>query len=357
MGLPIWRATSPSKDIRKKTEMSCVNTHRRTAQPLGSLQRYIDDSTDPPPSNRNRPNTDEDDSNLSSPQSSEQTPSSASLLDILQSQSLYVMGRNSTNVASSGNRGYAWWRSHRADLEAQLDSIRGSATDVSTGRNSAAEDQTEARQSERRYDDRYLDRMLSADSYDSADTIQDPELDLLWLQDDRPPQAESAYRRMAASNYERRLNAHQQTMPSLSELRRRRTFRRRRQHPSVWRDQNGNAQTQADDADELLSLHRTARRGDHVVDHLPIQTTQLEEDFLPFPRIGRRFAQDSPSHSLPPHAGAFDGLGDRIRSPSPGFESIDSRLMPDGQVSSNASIACEPGDEYSNADSTDVLIM
>ncbi|KAJ8101478.1 hypothetical protein POJ06DRAFT_251634 [Lipomyces tetrasporus] len=389
MGLPMWRTPSPVRldpDPLKRIELRChVNTHRRNQRSLAgshhlrSLQRYLANSADPALSlltaTRHR---ETDESNGSSPSSppSAMSPlgapsSSSSLLEMLQAQNLAVMGRESGNVPSHGSRGYSWWRSHRADLESRLSGMFESednwnssiharsgaddAFDISSSplnddsldtSASPAEDSNmmgdyneESTQSTVGIEDLFNDNasMVSYGSStpNSSRPYQSRQELLPWLSEESVRSQHSSGRRAGGSaGYNpQRLGPRPTSAVSFDDIASRRLLRRRRRHPSVLRDQNGNFQGTADQFED--SGETSAPLGGSL-------------------RRTPTFYYPSTS-SL--NAGVVDGLGDRNRSPSPvGAQesALEGPVQAEGIVSSNASIACEPGDDFSTVDSLEV---
>ncbi|KAK9372835.1 uncharacterized protein V1513DRAFT_460238 [Lipomyces chichibuensis] len=387
MGLPMWRTPSPMRvdpDLLKRIEPGChINTHRRNqrnltgSHHLGSLQRYLANSADPALSlltvTRHRDVDESTGSSSSSPPSAMsplgEPSSSSTLLEMLQAQNLAVMGRESGNVPSHGSRGYSWWRSHRSDLESRLsgifeseDSLNSSRRARSTGDDafdisSSPQDDDSPDMSSQEDNNMLMD--YNEESTQSTVGIEDLSADnssmvphgsstpnasrpyqsrqelLPWISDEPiRSQFSSGRRSHGFAGYNpQRLGTRASAGANFDDIASRRLFRRRRMRPSVRRDQNGNFQgtyNQFDDSGEASAPRRGSLR----------RTPTF---------------YDPSTSSL--NTVVVDGLGDRNRSPSPGGaqgSSLEGLLQVEGVASSNASVACEPGDDYSTVDSLDV---
>ncbi|KAK9240591.1 hypothetical protein V1525DRAFT_395405 [Lipomyces kononenkoae] len=377
MGLPMWRTPSPVRvdsDPLKRIEPGChINTHRRNQRNLsgphrlGSLQRYLANSADPAVSlfnaTRHRDADESTGSSASSPASIVSPPgepsSSSTLLEMLQAQNLAVMGRESGNVPSHGSRGYSWWRSHRSDLESRLTGIFESNDHLnSSNRANNADDTLEISSSPLENDSPYMSSQedsnmlmdyneestqstvgiedLAADNVSMAShgapmpntgrRYQSRQESLPWISDEPArSQVSSGRRSYRFAGYNpQRLSSRQPTFASSDDLASRRLFRRRRMHPSIRRDQNGDfhgSPNQFDESGEVTvpptgSLRRTPT-----------------------------FYEPSTS-SL--NAVIVDGLGDRNRSPSPG--GTQELLGQADAALSSVSVACDPGDDFDSPD-------
>ncbi|KAK9368500.1 hypothetical protein V1509DRAFT_623094 [Lipomyces kononenkoae] len=372
MGVPLWRTPSPVRvdsDPLKRIEPGChVNTHRRNQRNiggphrLGSLQRYLANSADPALSlfhaARHRDADESTGSSASSPSSIVSPPgepsSSSTLLEMLQAQNLAVMGRESGNVPSHGSRGYSWWRSHRSDLESRLTGAFESSDNLNRASNaddaldissspqeddspemSSQEDNVlmdyneESTQSTVGIEDLATDNMLStthSGSMPNAGRQYQSRQELLpWISaEPARSQGASGRRSYRFSGYNlQRLGPRQPTGANADELSNRRLMRRRRMHPSVRRDQTGEFQGTHNESVEGVAPRRASLR------RTPTFYDPSTSSF---------------------NAVIVDGLGDRNRSPSPA-RTQESTLGDAGL--SNASVACEPGDDYSTVGSPD----